>query len=167
MIISVQDVRKYITTDLTDEVLEGKLQALESAIRKYTNNNFQNRNKRVITNIINGNLNLDGYQYIANGDTIQITQSEYNDGLYVLSDSLSLYDEENVTVTKIEYPPDIIMGAINLLDWDINKRDKVGIASESVSRHSVTYFDMTGDNSLISYPKSLVGFLKPYMKARF
>lgn len=167
MIISVQDVRKYITTDLTDEVLEGKLQALESAIRKYTNNNFQNRNKRVITNIINGNLNLDGYQYIANGDTIQITQSEYNDGLYVLSDSLSLYDEENVTVTKIEYPPDIIMGAINLLDWDINKRDKVGIASESISRHSVTYFDMTGDNSLISYPKSLVGFLKPYMKARF
>lgn len=167
MIISVEELRKYITTDLTDEVLETKLQALESAIRKYTNNNFQNRNKRVIVDIVNGNLELNGYQYINEGDTIQISDSNYNDGVYTLSTDMNLFNENSVLVTKVEYPAEIKMGVVNLLDWDINKRDKVGVASETISRHSVTYFNMDGDNSLIGYPKSLVGFLKPYMKARF
>ncbi len=30
-----------------------------------------------------------------------------------------------------------------------------------------TYFNMDGDNSVMGYPRSLLGFLKPYMKARF
>lgn len=66
-----------------------------------------------------------------------------------------------------EYPMDVKMGVINLMKWELNNRDKVGVASESISRHSVTYFDMTGDNSIMGYPKALMGFLKPYMKARF
>lgn len=65
------------------------------------------------------------------------------------------------------YPMDVKMGVINLMKWELNSRDKVGIASESISRHSVTYFDMTGDNSAMGYPKALTGFLRPYMKARF
>ena len=65
------------------------------------------------------------------------------------------------------YPMDVKMGVINLMKWELNNRDKVGVASESISRHSVTYFDMTGDNSTMGYPKALMGFLKPYMKARF
>ena len=167
MIISVDELKKYITTDLADEVLEAKLQALETAIRKYTNNNFQNRNKRIIVNIVNGNLELSGYRYISEDDTIQISGSSYNDGVYTLSTDMNLFDENDVLVTKIEYPSDVKMGVVNLLDWEINKRNKVGVASETISRHSVTYFNMDGDNSLIGYPKSLVGFLKPYMKARF
>ena len=167
MIISVEEFKKHVTTDLADEVLEMKLQALESAIRKYTNNNFQNRNKRVIVNIVNGNLELDGYEYITEGDTIQISDSVYNNGVYTLSTDMNLFDENNVLVTKVEYPLDIKLGLINLLDWEINKREKVGVASETISRHSVTYFNMDGDNSLIGYPKSLVGFLRPYIKARF
>lgn len=43
----------------------------------------------------------------------------------------------------------------------------VSIQSETISRHSVTYFNMEGDNSSMGFPKSLLGFLKPYMKARF
>ena len=70
-------------------------------------------------------------------------------------------------ITKVVYPFDVQMGIINMLKWDLDNRNKVGIASESISRHSVTYFNMDGDNSSIGYPKSLVGFLKPYMKARF
>ena len=65
------------------------------------------------------------------------------------------------------YPMDVKMGVINLMKWELNNRDKVGVASESISRHSVTYFDLTGDNSTMGYPKALTGFLKPYMKARF
>lgn len=114
MIISAQDVKKYITTTLDDSVLEDKLQALELLIQRYTNNDFKRH----------------------------LTESG-------------------------EYPMDIKMGVVNLLKWDLENRDKVGIASEAISRHSVTYFNMDGDNSLMGYPRSLMGFLKPYMRARF
>ena len=39
MIISAADLKQYIETEESDPVLEVKLQALESLIRKYTNNN--------------------------------------------------------------------------------------------------------------------------------
>lgn len=56
---------------------------------------------------------------------------------------------------------------VNMMQWDMENRDKVGIQSETISRHSVTYFNLDGDNSTIGFPKSLIGFLKPYKKARF
>ena len=46
MIISAADLKQYIETEESDPVLEVKLQALESLIRKYTNNNFQLRSIR-------------------------------------------------------------------------------------------------------------------------
>ena len=76
-------------------------------------------------------------------------------------------NENYVLCTKVEYPADIKMGVINLMKWDKENRSKVGVQSETISRHSVTYFNMDGDNSSLGYPKSLTGFLKPYMKARF
>lgn len=174
MIISVIELRKFITTDQSDEVLEARLQALELLIRKYTNNNFQNKNIRFTCNASSAGLDF-STSYLKVGDTIQISQSIFNDGLYVIktnSDGLitldkSLFEEKDVLVTKIEYPFDVQMGITNMIKWDIENRDKVGIQSESISRHSVTYFNMDGDNSLMGYPKSLLGFLEPYKKARF
>lgn len=69
--------------------------------------------------------------------------------------------------TKVEYPEDIIEGCINLVKWDIENRDKVGVQSETLSRHSVTYFNQDASNTLMGYPVALLGFLKPYIKARF
>jgi hypothetical protein len=66
-----------------------------------------------------------------------------------------------------EYPADVKMGVLDMLKWDLENRKKVGIQSETISRHSVTYFNMDGDNSVMGYPKALLGFLKPYMRARF
>lgn len=66
-----------------------------------------------------------------------------------------------------EYPMDVKMGVVNLMKWEQNNRDKVGVSSETISRHSVQYFNMDGDNSIMGYPKSLMGFLKPYKRARF
>ena len=174
MIISVEQVKKFIKTNETDEVLEAKLQALELLIRKYTNNNFQNRNIRFISPAINGELYLSTV-LLKVGDTLEVSQSTYNDGLYMIKEikgnvitlDKPLIDEHKMLVTKVVYPFDVQMGIINMLKWDLDNRNKVGIASESISRHSVTYFNMDGDNSSIGYPKSLVGFLKPYMKARF
>ena len=66
-----------------------------------------------------------------------------------------------------EYPADIKIGVANLLKWELKNREKVGVQSESISRHTVQYFDMGRDNSEMSYPVSLLGFLQPYCRARF
>lgn len=68
---------------------------------------------------------------------------------------------------KIEYPADIKLGAINLLKWEMEMREKAGVASETISRHSVTYKSGDGKNTINGYPAELMGFLKPYMKAQF
>jgi len=174
MIISVEELKKRITTDKPDEVLEEMLAGIETAIRNHTNNNFQHRGFRTVGTIEDGKLYLDAALFKA-GDTIQISESNYNAGLYVVpegeeADVIPLpgaADEADVLVTKIVYPADVRIGAVNLLKWDLENREKVGIQSETISRHSVTYFNMDGDNSVMGYPKSMLGFLKPYHKARF
>ena len=174
MIISVEDLRKHIESTLEDSVLEGKLQALELLIRKHTNNNFQNRGIRFQCPIMQTKLYLTT-PFLKEGDTVQISESIYSDGIYVIKAveedfivlDKPLFDEAGVLVTKVEYPMDVVFGAINMMKWDLENRDKVGIQSETISRHSVTYFNMDGDNSSMGYPKSLLGFLVPYKKARF
>ena len=178
MIMTVSELRQFITTDVEDSVLEAKLQALELLIRAYTNNNFQARAFRAIAVAKSAGHQLMTTQKnpFKAGDTLQITESELNAGLVNVS-KLSddgeitvkeeLYDESGVVITKVVYPVDVKMGVANLLKWELDNRDKVGVASETISRHSVTYFNMDGDNSLMGYPKSLLGFLRPYKKARF
>ena len=174
MIISAEDLRKHIETTMEDSVLEGKLQALELLIRKHTNNNFQNRGIRFQCPIMATKLYL-STPFLKVGDTVQISESIYSDGIYTIKEvedefvvlDKPLFDETGVLVTKVEYPMDVVVGAINMMKWDLENRDKVGIQSETISRHSVTYFNMDGDNSSMGYPKSLLGFLVPYKKARF
>lgn len=175
MIISVEKAKKLIKfNDWTDERIERKLKAVEQTIRAYTNNNFQNRSIRFKGSIIAQQLQGFNIPGIKIGDTVQITESKYNMGLHVIK-SISkdvittdnrLIDESHVLVTKVEYPEDVIDCAINLLEWDVKYREKVGIQSETLSRHSVSYFNMDGDNSFMGYPKSLLGCLAAYRKAR-
>ena len=173
MIISVEEAKKYIKINEEDSVLEAKLQALELLIRKYTNNNFQKRAFRSLGTIEGGKLYCDTY-FFKDGDTVEISESRFNEGLLVVKGMEEgripcegYLDEENILVTKVEYPVDVVMGVVNMLRWELENRAKVGIQSETISRHSVTYFNMDGDNSVMGYPKSLLGFLRPYMKARF
>jgi hypothetical protein len=107
---------------------------------------------------------------------LQISESELIPDALVTVESVDggtitvkedLYDESGVVITKVSYPKDVQMGIVNLMKWELENRDKVGVASETISRHSVTYFDMNGDNATMGYPKALLGFLKPYKKARF
>lgn len=172
MIISVKELKERITTDKPDAVLEDMLAGIETAIRKYTNNNFQHRGFRTKGTIEDGKLYLRVPMFKA-GETIQISESRYNEGLYVVPESEAMdelplpgaVDEADVLVTLIVYPPDVRIGAVEMLKWDLEK--KVGVQSETISRHSVTYFNMDGNNSVMGYPKSLMGFLKHYCKARF
>jgi hypothetical protein len=175
--MTVAELKQFITTDIEDSVLEAKLQALELLIRAYTNNNFQKRAFRAVAVAMSS-----GHQLMVAvpnpfkaGDTLQITDSELNEGLVNVRTSSNgtitvkeeLYDEGGVVITKVVYPADIKMGVANLLKWEIDNRDKVGVQSETISRHSVTYIDFNGENAIMGYPKSLMGFLKPYQKARF
>lgn len=66
-----------------------------------------------------------------------------------------------------EYPMDVKMGAVNLLKWELENREKAGIQSETISRHTVNYLNLDYYNAAAGYPKSLMGFLSPYKKARF
>ena len=173
--MTVEEFRTYCDTSEPDAMISVKLQALEQLIRKTTNNNFQNRNRRVTADIISGSFSVGAYVPFKEGDTVQITESCMNEGLYTVNEvsgtsftvKEDVDDESNVLVTRIDYPVDVKIGAVNMMKWDMENREKVGIQSETISRHSVTYFNMDGENSSLGYPKSLTGFLKPYMKARF
>ena len=174
MIISVENLKKHIETSLPDEVLEAKLESLELLIRKHTNNNFQNRGIRFSCPVMTTKLYL-STPLLKVGDTVQISESIYSNGIYVIKAvedgfmelDKALIDESDVLITKVEYPMDVVFGAVNMMKWDMENRDKVGIQSETISRHSVTYFDQSANNTLLGYPISLLGFLKPYQKARF
>lgn len=173
MIISIEELKKFIETTDSDDVLEMKLQALELMVREYTNNNFQKRAYRRTADIVGGLFVCEALVPFKVGDTVQISCSKYNDGLYTIATvddatftvNEGFVDENDVLVTLVHYPTDVKLGVVNLFKWDMEK--KVGVQSETISRHSVTYFNMDSDNSLMGYPKSLLGFLKPYMKARF
>lgn len=176
MIISVDDVLnvyKIYQNDESKELIQSKLDGLESLIRSYTNNNFQNRNIR-----IDNAPSIDGYLYCTPtyfrvGDTVQISNSKVNDGLYVINEitdygiilDKELYDSDTNRVTKVEYPNSIKSMVVNILKWDEQYGTKMGIQSESIGRHSVSYFNQNADNSLGGYPKHLFNALSPYIKA--
>lgn len=177
MIMTVPELRRFVETDTEDRALEAMLQALELSIRAYTNNNFQLRAFRAVAVATDDNkLLCNATAPFRVGDTLQITESDLMPDCLVTVTAVSeneitvnepLFDESGVVITKIKYPQDVKMGVVNLIKWELNNRDKVGVASESISRHSVTFFDMGKDNSSMGFPVSLLGFLKPYKKARF
>ena len=177
MIISVEKAKALIQFDdsWTDERIEMKLKSIEQTIRAYTNNNFQDRGYRIRADIRGDVFMSESLIPFSVGDTIQVSESQYNKGLFTVAsipDDLAFTanedsrDEDNVLITKIVYPADVIDCCINLLEWEKEHRGKVGIQSETLSRHSVTYFNMDSGNSVMGYPVSLLGCLKAYRKVR-
>ena len=177
MIMTVAELRQFVTTGEEDQALEARLQALELLIRAYTNNNFQQRGFRVEADIRGGVFMSESLIPFAVGDTVMISQSDLQSDCLctvkeitddtTLTVNESCADDDCILVTKVVYPADVKLGVANMLKWQLDNGNKVGVASETISRHSVTYFDMTGDNSAAGFPKALTGFLRPYMKARF
>ena len=173
MIITVADLKKQINCGTaTDEQITVKLKAIEAVIRAYTNNNFQQRGIRFAGN--SSGMKVYGVpQYLDIGDTVQISGSEVNDGLYQVTDvgaDFIQVDEfllETVfnLVTKIKYPADVVQCAVDLFSWKQNMGDKVGIKSETISRHSVTYEDSA--TLFMGYPVGILSGLSLHMKARF
>jgi len=108
------------------------------------------------------------------GDTVQISESRMNGGLYTIwaiddttfTVSEDIKDEDAVLITKIAYPADVVDCCLNLLEWSKNYGGKVGIKSETLSRHSVTYEDSA--TLFMGFPVGILKGLKSlYNKVRF
>lgn len=172
MIISVENLKKLTDCGTaTDDVIIAKLEAIESVIRAYTNNNFQQREVRFVGK--SENICVYGSpQFFSVDDTVQISGSGVNDGLYQITmvdtdhielDKPLMTTEFNL-VTKIKYPADVIQCAIDLYQWKQTMGEKVGIKSETISRHSVTYEDSA--TLFMGYPVGILNGLNLYKKAR-
>ena len=171
MIITVEELKKVSElSSIPDEQLKVMCAGIEDFIRQYTNNNFTVKNVTFNTPSMNGKLETVSPLFKV-GDTVLISNSKYNNGVYVLTANdgtldKELFDDDNNKITLVKYPPSIKLGVVKLLQYNVKMDDKVGISSESLSRHSVSYAQPSSD-SIGGYPASMMSFLKPFMKARF
>ena len=171
MIITVEELKSVSElSNIPDEQLTVMCEGIEDFIRQYTNNNCIVKNVTFNTPSLNGKLDTVSPLFKV-GDTVLISNSKYNNGVYVINDldgtlDKELFDDDNNKVTLVKYPPSIKLGVVKLLQYNAKMDSKVGISSESLSRHSVSYAQPTSD-SIGGYPASMMSFLKPYMKARF
>lgn len=172
MIITVTELKKQVDCgNATDEQITVRLQAIEAVIRKYTHNNFQKRGIR-FAGRSSGTKVYGEPQYFTIGDTVQISGSKVNDGLYQVTDVTEnyiqfekpIFDAEYNLVTKVEYPDDVVLCAVDLYRWKQDMGAKVGIKSETISRHSVTYED--SGTLFMGYPVGILNGLILHMKAR-
>lgn len=171
MIITVEELKQVSElSSISDEQLTVMCEGIEDFIRQYTNNNFIIKNVTFNTPSLNGKLDTVSPLFNV-GDTVLISNSKYNNGVYVINDldgtlDKELFDDDNNKITLVKYPPAVKLGVIKLLQYNAKMDSKVGISSESLSRHSVSYAQPSSD-SIGGYPSSMMSFLKPYMKARF
>lgn len=152
------DVNEVMLLGYSESQATRKVKALESAIHKYTHNSF--RFKEVKCDIINGELH--GAQFDNNTSIIVnglLCNVEVTDGVASIDEPI----DYKGAIVIVKYPYDVIEGAYKLLEYEKKNQDKLGIASESIGRHSVTY---KSSENILGYPNDLVTFLKPYRKAR-
>jgi hypothetical protein len=177
MIISVEDVKKRITTNLDDSVLEEKLQALEVQVREYTNNRFLKKPYvRINADIQGGVFMSESLIPFKVGDTVQVSvnRDAIDCGVYTVKEitgntftvNEDVDDITNTTVSLVQYKADVRIGVVELLDWKLKNADKVGLSAETISRHSQT-FDRTSIDKNFGVPNDLLAFLKPYKNPRF
>ena len=170
MIISIEKAKDEINfKDWTDAKIERKLKAIEQTIRNYTHNNFQDADCRRIADIVGGTLYVEALTPFEVGDTVQISETKLNKGLFTVESvedvyfkvSETLKDEKDVLVTKVHYPEDVVDCALEMLEWEMDgkKKAKKGIASETLSRHSVSYVQQNDGNTKSGYPASIMGNL--------
>ena len=86
MIITVEELKTVSElSDLTNEQLSTMCEGIEDFIRQYTNNNFTVKNVTFNTPSTNGKLATVSPLFKV-GDTVLISNSKYNNGVYLLTD---------------------------------------------------------------------------------
>lgn len=177
MIITLEEAQQ-----IDSKVTQDDLNAYETMVRRLTNNNFQNVQIRFY------GLSFDSEDTIIlrnepfglrEGDTIQVSDSTYNDRLVVIESienkTLKVIVEEpffegsffSAFITKIQYPADIKLGIAGLIEYKAKMGSKLGIKSETIARMSVTYYDVNATDNIEGFPASKFSFLKKYKKMRW
>ena len=137
MIITVEELKTVSElSSIPDEQLTVMCEGIEDFIRQYTNNNFIVKNVTFNTPSLNGKLDTVSPLFKV-GDTVLISNSKYNNGVYVINDldgtlDKELFDDDNNKVTLVKYPPSIKLGVVKLLQYNAKMDSKVGISSESL-----------------------------------
>ena len=176
MIITLGDARA-----IDDSITQEDLDAFEVAFRSLTNNSFQNKHIRFKDiEFVGENLIAvkDPIVGIKTGDTIEVNYSHYNDGLYVVEELTGKQIKVQGTpffvantggsmITLVQYPADVVRGIKKLIEYDKKMASKIGIKSESISRMSITYYDVNASENTDGYPSSLISFLRKYEKMRW
>ena len=176
MIITLGDARA-----IDDSITQEDLDAFEVAFRSLTNNSFQNKHIRFKDiEFVGENLIAvkDPIVGIKTGDTIEVNYSHYNDGLFVIEEIAGKQIKVQGTpffvantggsmLTLVQYPADIARGIKKLIAYDKKMASKIGIKSESISRMSITYYDVNASENIDGYPASLLSFLTKYEKMRW
>lgn len=177
MIITLEEAQKIDST-----VTQSDLNAYETMVRHLTNNNFQNVRIRFYGLLFDSEntmtLRHDLFG-LREGDTIQISDSSYNDKLVVIKSiegrTITVENEEpffegsffSAFITKIQYPADIKYGVAGLIEYKAKMGSKLGIKSESIARMSVTYYDINATDNIEGFPTAKFSFLKKYKKMRW
>lgn len=176
MIITLADAR-----GVDPKITQGDLDAFEAAIRQLTNNNFQNTKIRYTGLMFEepATIKLGAKAFgLQGGDTVQVSESIYNDGLFtiksVMDDVIEVADVEffeltntKAFITKVEYPADIRKGVKAMIAYDKKMARNIGTKSETISRMSVTYYDVTSAESVSGYPATVMSFIDKYNKMRW
>lgn len=173
MLISIEDLRAIIQTDESDYALAIRLSAIEGKIRAYTNNDFIVGGTAAPIAIKDDRV-LCASRLFRPGDSVELIHTHASDGVYAvvsiepdgyrLSDRL--IDSEEGAMSLVRYPKDVVMGAVDMLRHDLETEGREDVASETISRHSVTYRDPSSSGFILGYPAKLTAFLKPYRRAR-
>lgn len=176
VIISDQQVADSpVLAGLSATLLQGQCEALEAFIRSETNNKFHVRESRLRATIQGGKLKGQS-DWILEGDRVEILEGfnaglynveSYENGIFTLDSALRGSGE--VTVYLVRYPKDILSGLLGLLEYqnDPKVQRSKNLSSETISRHSVTYESLQGENAIFDFPARLFGFLANYYRARF
>ena len=106
MIITIEELKKVSElSNIPDEQLTVMCEGIEDFIRQYTNNNFIVKNVTFNTPSMDGKLETVSPLFNV-GDTVLISNSKYNNGVYVLTAmdgtlDKELFDDDNkVTLVK-------------------------------------------------------------------
>lgn len=173
MLMTVDELKEIIETDEKDAVLAMRLNAIEQSIRSYTNNSFINRGTLQEATVLNGAL-LTECDDFKKGNTVELFYTRASNGLYVISEVVApcsyTLDSDcpdcEGKVALVSYPADVLFGAAMMIQYDIDNAGREGVASETISRHSVSYVALGDSNSLMGYPTKLTSFLRPYRRVK-
>jgi hypothetical protein len=175
--------------EIDPNATQGQLDAYESAIRQLTANNFQDTSCRIkgawVSKTEEGTVRVypinpageETMREIQLQDTLQLTLGSVSSLLEVIGimpDYVECSGQvrrsgvfSDAVITLVVYPADIKQGVKGLIKYDKNFADKKGIKSETISRMSLTYYDVNSAEAVNGYPAAEMSFIKKYTKMRW